>query len=217
MNSSAIPLTHTGGFARTNAHVFEGPDGWIGVDAPDGTLDWLRRRGLRLGALLLTHAHFDHVEEAARIRREYGCPIFAWEVSTPESRLEHFIESAVGMRMRIENYPVDVLLADRTDVEVCGLPLRLAHVPGHSSDSVIFHDPAHARVFSGDTLMRGTVGRTDFPGGSEHLLLTGISRHLLTLPGETVVYPGHGESTSIAEAKQWFGQWFPSTADGHAR
>jgi hydroxyacylglutathione hydrolase len=196
-------LCFTGGFTATNGYAVPTLHGWIAVDAPEGFADWLTSQHLNVVALLLTHAHFDHVVDAAKIVRTYGCPIYSWEKSTAESRLETYLWEAAGMKLSVTDYPVDFELAGKDRIDVAGIQFSLAHIPGHSPDSVAFIDPLHQMVFTGDTLMQGTMGRTDFPGGSTALLLRGMRRHLLSLPDSTQVFPGHGEPTTIGEERRW--------------
>jgi hydroxyacylglutathione hydrolase len=194
-------LTYTGGFCATNAYAFAGAGGWMLVDAPEGVGEWLRARKIRLSALLLTHSHFDHVEEAAALVVEHEAKVFAYEVSTRASRLEDFVEMMLGQPFAMEEYPVHEILKDRDSINVCGLDLQLAHVPGHSQDSIIFFDPASRRAFVGDTLMAGSMGRVDFPGGSLELLISGIREKILTLGDDVLILPGHGEATTVGREK----------------
>jgi hydroxyacylglutathione hydrolase len=194
---------YTGGFTATNGFVIEVPGGCLAVDAPEGFAQWLEQQGLKVLALLLTHAHFDHVIDAAAIHEKHGCPIYAWEVSTAESRLETFLWQAAGMKFEVTDYPVAVLLKGVASVNVEGITFELAYVPGHSMDSVVFIDRSHGRAFSGDTLMQGTMGRTDFPGGGTAMLLRGIRQHLMTLPNDTKIYSGHGDPTTVAAERRW--------------
>ena len=108
---------HTGGFTFTNGYLLTGPGGNVAMDAPDGMADWLDRLGVKLDALLLTHWHFDHVVDAARLAREHGCPIYAWGPSTAETRLEAHLKRWAGIDFAVENYPVEHILAgtNRTD------------------------------------------------------------------------------------------------------
>jgi len=192
-----------GGFTQTNGYIFASPSGWIGVDAPMDFAAWLEENGIRLHALLLTHAHFDHVYDAAEIARTHKCSIYAWEKSTSESRLEIYLFQMAGMKLEIEDYPVDVILSELKFVDVGGLQLDLAHVPGHSPDSVVFFDPLHQRLFSGDTLMQGTIGRTDFPGGGTSLLMQGIRDKILPMGDNVIVLSGHGEPTTVGDERGW--------------
>ncbi len=196
-------LTYTGGIASTNGYLVPAADGWIGVDAPEGFADWLAARDCKLQALLLTHAHFDHVMDAAEIAQAHGCPIYAWEHSTRASRLEDYLWQAAGMRLEVAEYAVDHLLAGVDAIHMAGTVWQLAHVPGHSLDSVVFMDAATQRAFTGDTLFQAGLGRTDFPGGSTPLLLKGIREKLLTLPDDTTIYPGHGGPSTIGAERGW--------------
>jgi glyoxylase-like metal-dependent hydrolase (beta-lactamase superfamily II) len=110
---------------------------------------------------------------------------------------------ATGLRLAVDEYPVDFPLAGTSRVEVAGCGIHVAHVPGHSDDSLIFFDPAARRVFSGDTLMDGTHGRTDFPGGSYDQLIQGIRSKILPLGDDVTLCPGHGECSTIGAQRTW--------------
>jgi hydroxyacylglutathione hydrolase len=189
---------HTGGFTFTNGYLLTGPDGSLAIDAPDGMADWLERLEVKLEALLLTHWHFDHVMDAARIARDHGCPIYAWSPSTPETRLETHLKQWAGLDLAVENYPVDHVLAGKTGLTAAGRFFRLEHVPGHSPDSLVFIEDAARRVFSGDTLMQDGIGRSDFPDGDGELLVQGIRDKILALPPDYQVFSGHGRPTTVA-------------------
>ena len=94
-------------------------------------------------------------------------------------------------------YLIDERFAMAQPLSIAGLEISLAHVPGHSTDSVIFYLKHHDVVFSGDTLFANSIGRTDLPHGSQTQLLRGIANHLMTLPPTTRVLPGHGPETLI--------------------
>ncbi len=196
MNSDSL-LVYTGGFTATNGYLLCGPHGNLAIDAPEGFAAWLQHRGLRIDALLLTHWHFDHVVDAARLAREHHCPISAWGPSTPDSRLETQLKQWTGMDYSVENYPVDQILAGASEVSAVGRHFRLAHVPGHSPDSLVFIEDAAQRLFSGDTLMQGGIGRSDFPDGDGALLVRGIRAKILTCPDHWAVYSGHGGPTTV--------------------
>ena len=101
------------------------------------------------------------------------------------------------MPTTITPFEVTHHLEGRADLTVAGVSMDLLHVPGHSPDSLVFHvGPIH-KLFAGDTLFAGSIGRSDLPGGDESLLLRGIREKLFLLPGETEVLPGHGPATSI--------------------
>lgn len=192
---------YTGGIADTNAYVLPGPAGTLLVDAPEGVAEWLLAGGHRPSALFLTHQHFDHVMDAARVAAEFGCPIFAWSGYSRELTLETLFERYSGGGLRVPTYEVQCVLAGQNRVGLVGLEWTLHHVPGHSPDSLCLHDVENQLLFGGDVLFAGSIGRTDFPGGSSTQLVAGIEEKLMVLPDRTIVFPGHGPSTTIGEER----------------
>jgi glyoxylase-like metal-dependent hydrolase (beta-lactamase superfamily II) len=90
----------------------------------------------------------------------------------------------------------------QSEISFFGIPARLFHIPGHSPGSVAIYFPAWNLVFGGDILFSGGVGRWDLPGGDEKSLINGITQHLLALPDDTRVFPGHGPSTTIGRERR---------------
>lgn len=191
----------TGGIAQTNGYVLKLPGGTLLVDAPEGVAGWLKRRGVKVDVLLLTHQHFDHVLGAAEVVADHGCRVFAWAPLSKALTLETLFGAVTGMGYAVAEFTVDEVLEGRTEIEVCGERLPLFHVPGHSPDSVCFYLPERGLLFSGDALIQGGVCRTDFPGCSLPMLIKGIQKHLSPLPDATVVYPGHGDDTTIGRER----------------
>ena len=186
---------YTGGFTQTNGYLVETPAGNFLVDAPEGIRDWLEENDKQVGDVLLTHQHYDHVIDAAALQ-ECGARLHAFAPYSEQLTLEAAAR-AWGMPIRVEPYAVDSLLDINQPLKLAGLEIALAHIPGHASDSVTFYLADQHLVFSGDTLFADSIGRTDLPGGSTRELLEGIARHLLSLPFETRVLPGHGPATTI--------------------
>jgi len=195
--SNVTIQTFTGGIAATNGHFLSLPGGNVLVDAPEGVAAWLEKLGLKVDALFLTHQHFDHVLDAAKVRAGHGCRVFSWSAHSVNLTLERLFGAVTGTSMAVTPFEVDELLEGKTSVEACGVTWRLFHVPGHSPDSVCLLWEAQNLLFGGDVLFRDSIGRTDFPGGSMRQLVEGIQTKLLTLPDDTLVYPGHGPHTSI--------------------
>lgn len=195
------PLLYTGGFVQTNGYAIPLDDGTVCViDAPNGISGWLAGRGLRASHLLITHQHYDHVEDAAALQRA-GARVHAWAAYSKRLTLEEFGRSW-GMPIEIEAFTVDEVLEGGEALELPGVGFALAHVPGHALDAVNFHCAREGVVFCGDTVFAGSIGRTDLPGGNHDLLIGGIRRHVLTLPPETRLFPGHGPDTTVRrEAK----------------
>lgn len=191
----------TGGIAQTNGYLIETPTGSLVVDAPEGMADWLARQGRVVTDLLLTHQHFDHCQDAAAIQRA-GARVLAFAPFSRELTLEFLMGFVSGTRFEIEAFTVDEVLEGRSEVEAGGVTWKLAHVPGHALDSVTFYCEAERLLMGGDVLFAGSIGRTDFPGGSLKTLLHGIQKHLLTLPDDTRVLPGHGPATTIGEERE---------------
>ena len=195
--SNVTIQTFTGGIAATNGHFLSLPGGNVLVDAPEGVAAWLEKLGFKVDVLFLTHQHFDHVLDAAKVRAGHGCRVFSWSAHSVNLTLERLFGAVTGTSMAVTPFEVDELLEGKTSVEACGVTWKLFHVPGHSPDSVCFLWEAQNLLFGGDVLFRDSIGRTDFPGGSMRQLVEGIQTKLLTLPDDTLVYPGHGPHTSI--------------------
>ena len=185
----------TGGITQTNGYLVETPAGNLLIDAPEGVAAWLGQNNKQVGDVLLTHQHYDHVVDAAALQKAGGC-LYAFESYSTELTLEAAAR-AWGMPIRVEPYRIDTIFDMDRPLALAGLEFTLAHAPGHATDSVIFHVANEKLVFSGDTLFADSIGRTDLPGGDTRQLLDGIARHLLTLPAETRVLPGHGPATTI--------------------
>ncbi|MGV3661526.1 MAG: MBL fold metallo-hydrolase [Prosthecobacter sp.] len=193
--------TYTGGIAATNAHLLKLPGGTVLVDAPEGAAAWLRQQGARVDALLLTHQHFDHVQDVAAIQAEHGCRVLAFAPFSRDLTLEKLFGMVTGTSLQVPEFTVDALVEGLSTLEAVGETWKLYHVPGHSPDSVCFHLENQHLLFGGDVLFLDGIGRTDFPGGSTQLLLSRIEEKLLVLPDATRVFPGHGDDTTIGRER----------------
>lgn len=192
---------YTGGPVMCNGYLVAGPQGYVAIDAPAGFADWATRQlptGAKLTDLLLTHQHFDHVQDAAKLHQLTGCHIHAAGAHSKELTLE-ILGGGAGWIPAVQPYTVDDVLAGDTQATWGGLNWQVYHIPGHSPDGVAYSLPAGTCLFVGDILFAGSIGRTDFPGGSQSRLVAGIKEKLMQLPPETEVYSGHGPSTSLQE------------------
>jgi hydroxyacylglutathione hydrolase len=193
--------SYCGGLFQTNGYVVRGEGTYL-FDAPEGVADWMAERGWRPDALILTHHHHDHVQDAGIIQKRFACPIWAWMETSDDLTLIRGLERMMGIRMSLEPYAVTHLLEGQALLELSGLACDLLHVPGHSPDSVCFLLEGASTLIGGDVLFRGGIGRTDFPNGDHDLLLAGIRANLWPLSDETAVLPGHGPGTTIGREKR---------------
>lgn len=192
---------YTGRSMGCNAYLIKGTEGYVLVDAPEGAATWLARTlpaGARLEHLLITHQHFDHVEDAAAIQERFGCRIHAHSACSPALTLEE-IGAGWGVPPVTHFHVDDVFGSGKNKADWGGLSWEIYHIPGHAPDGVAYLLKQEECVFVGDILFSGSVGRTDFPGGSLSQLVSGIRAHLTRLDPHTVVYSGHGPSTTIGE------------------
>lgn len=193
--------TYTGGPVGCNGYLVQGPEGYVAVDAPLGMARWVASQlpeGAKLTHLLLTHQHFDHVDDVAAVKERFGCRVVAMQAYSRALTLEDSVGNW-GLPP-VPPYVVDeVLGGSRFDATWGGLVWEAYAIPGHSPDGAAYGLKEQECVFVGDILFAGSVGRTDFPGGSMSTLVRGIREKLLNLSPHTEVYSGHGPSTSIGE------------------
>ncbi len=188
---------------ETNAYLFVDGSGPLailidpGLES-EGIYDVIREERLQLAAIVNTHGHFDHVCGNAFFKAKTGAPILLHRDDVDLMR--QAVQQALHFGFRVPNLPLpDRLLTDDEEIVVGGSRLRVLHTPGHTPGGVSLY--GDGIVFVGDLLFAGSVGRTDLPGGSYDLLMNSIRTKLLPLPDETVVYPGHGPTTTIGEER----------------
>ncbi len=190
-----------GGIFETNCYLFNAPAGAILFDAPDGACDWLESQHIDLKLLLLTHGHFDHVPDVAKIKRRFHCsigchPQTASTISDPE-----FFRS-FGFQLEIEAVKPDFLIEETPARDFLGLGMQVLEVPGHCPGSLCFFSRKDQLLIGGDVLFAGGVGRGDLPGGDLDLLLGGIRKKLFPLGDDVMVLPGHGSPTTIGKERR---------------
>ncbi len=162
---------------------------------------FLREHSLKPAAVVLTHGHIDHVEGVAALRRHYPDVRLAIHKADAEMLTDPQTNLALMMGDNFTTEPAEILLDDGSHIEQAGLDLEVLHTPGHTPGGICLYSPAEAVVFTDDTLFAGSIGRSDFPGGSHSQLIRSIRDKLLTLPEQTQVFPGHGPQTTIAQEK----------------
>ena len=171
------------------------------ADHGDRIYEELKKRGLSVEAIYLTHAHFDHIGGVEKLKALSGAKLYAYE---KERRLcedpEYNLSTDYGMNLKVSP---DEYLRDGAECSAAGIKFKLLATPGHTEGSCCYYFAEDKILISGDTLFEGSVGRTDFPGGSMSNLVRSCREKLLVLPEDTVVYPGHGDTTTIGYEKMY--------------
>lgn len=164
---------------------------------------FIEENELHLKYLLCTHLHFDHIFGTAFIEDTYGVKVSANLEDWPW--FENFIPSVTrfGIEPNEIPRPIGHPLHDGDILMLGNKPLLCIATPGHSAGGMCFYTMGSGMLFAGDTLFQGSIGRTDFADGSYAQLIQSIQRQLLTLPESTVVYPGHGDPTSIGDEMKY--------------
>lgn len=163
----------------------------------------LKKKGLKPIAILLTHAHFDHIGAVDDLRGLYEIPVYLHHLE--RDWMGHPNLNGSGKYAMLPDYRMkdaDFLLTDERELKIGSFYMRLFHTPGHSPGSVTFSFEEEGFAIVGDTLFRGGIGRTDLVDGSEAKLLESIKESLLTLPEQMILFPGHGPDTTPAEEKK---------------
>jgi len=168
-------------------------------EEPDLFLARAAAEGLVIGEIWLTHGHLDHVSGVGAIKDATGAPVYLH----PGDRAlyQNLPNQARWFGLDLDPPPpVDGWLEHAGTMSVGATTFAVRHAPGHSPGSVLFVRPGV--VIGGDVLFQGSIGRSDLPGGDHQTLITSIRNELLTLPDDTVVYPGHGPPTTVGAERR---------------
>lgn len=167
-------------------------------DEPDRILDEIRENGLEVSTIVFTHAHFDHIGAAGDLKKETGAKILMHK--NDEETFSLAKDQAAFWGFEIDDIPMpDKFIDEGDEIKVGNLSFKVMHTPGHSKGSVCLL--GEGIVLTGDTIFQGSVGRTDFPGGSLEELKQSFKR-LIELPEELRILSGHGPETTVERERR---------------
>lgn len=194
------------GVCQTNCYFVyrEGSSKVIFIDPADygdQIFQAMKNNGFEVAAILLTHGHFDHIWGCSRLRQLTSAPVYAYE-GEEDVLLSSDLNVSAGAG-RACTVKANTLLKDGEEVTIEDMTFKLIATPGHTQGSCCYYFEEANMLISGDTLFEESVGRTDLPTGSMSTLVRSVKDKLFELPDDVVVYPGHGDSTTIGHEKKY--------------
>ncbi|MGN0383085.1 MAG: MBL fold metallo-hydrolase [Eubacterium sp.] len=195
----------------TNCYLFflEGNKEAIIIDPGDNSdkiIRTIEKIGCNPVAIFLTHGHYDHIGAVSALKEKYDISVYAHEYE--KKLLEDSTLNLTSYSGNPYELKVDYLLEDEAQFELAGINIRVIHTPGHTRGCCCYHLYENGILFSGDTMFKGTWGRTDLPTGSENQIVRSIIDKLLPLSPKTKVYPGHMWTTTIGDERETYGYDF---------
>jgi glyoxylase-like metal-dependent hydrolase (beta-lactamase superfamily II) len=165
-------------------------------------LEVVKRHGLTVKAIVITHAHIDHIGGAQKLKQATGAPVY---MNPDDEELQEMMDVQAGwLGMRPpEQVEIDAPAKDGDKLVVGATEFHVLHTPGHTQGSISLWIPSERKLVAGDTLFRDSIGRTDLPGGDGRQIIRSIRDKLMPLPDDTLVIPGHGDNTTIGREKQF--------------
>ncbi len=194
------------GILQCNCSVFgdEGTKEAIVVDPGDNIPEILAivaRHELKVKAIVITHAHIDHIGGAQKLKAATGAPVYMNESDRMLSDRLDIQASWLGVETP-ENPGIDTLAREGGTLRAGNTEFQILETPGHTQGSISLVIPSENKLIAGDTLFRDSIGRTDLPGGDGKQILKSIHAKLMTLPEDMIVIPGHGANTTIGREKR---------------
>jgi glyoxylase-like metal-dependent hydrolase (beta-lactamase superfamily II) len=165
-------------------------------------LEIVARHGLTVKAIVITHAHIDHIGGAQKLKQATGAPVYMNQNDAELQKMMDTQAAWLGTRTP-EAVAIDSDAKDGSALAMGATEFHVLHTPGHTQGSISLWIPSESKLVAGDTLFRDSIGRTDLPGGDGRQILRSIHEKLLPLPEETIVIPGHGDNTTIGREKQF--------------
>jgi hydroxyacylglutathione hydrolase len=169
-------------------------------DDIDGVLAILKKHDLKVKAIVITHAHIDHIGGAAKLKASTGAPVLM--NARDQELYDHLDVQASWLGMQNPSRTtIDAEAREGVALTLGDATFQILETPGHTQGSVSIWIPSENKLIAGDTLFRDSIGRTDLPGGDGRQILRSIKNQLLPLPENAVVFPGHGPKTTIGREK----------------
>ena len=162
----------------------------------------IKRAGLSVKAVLLTHGHFDHIMGLDALLKEFSVPVYAHEAEREVLESEQ-LNSSASMLGQPYSFSGADYVTNRQELRIAGFEILVIYTPGHTIGGCCYYIEKEKALFSGDTLFHGSVGRTNLPTGSMGQLVSSVRDRLFVLPDDTQVYPGHMEETTIGYEKKY--------------
>lgn len=175
--------------------------GMFGKEEEKVMTDFIERNGLKPTHVINTHLHLDHAAGNSFVAKYYGVPVLASRKDEPLGSRMKQQAAMFGLSENFNDVEITEYLKDGDIIRIGEGELEVIEVPGHSQGSIALYDRKDGFVIVGDALFKGSIGRTDLPGGDHSQLIKSIKDRLLTLPEDTVIYSGHGPSTTIGTEK----------------
>ncbi|MDE6792894.1 MAG: MBL fold metallo-hydrolase [Muribaculaceae bacterium] len=176
--------------------------GMMDSDEQQAMDNFIVKNNLKITSVINTHLHLDHAVGNYYIKNRYGVPVNASLKDKPLGERMKQQALMFGINNDFRDVAIDHYLTNGDIIKIGTGELRVIEVPGHSQGSIALYDSKDNFVIVGDALFKGSIGRTDLPGGDFNQLTDSIRKQLFTLPDNTIVYPGHGEPTTIGVEKK---------------